>query len=103
MRADRRVALDLGSLVEKDHFVGRALRESAVNAGFDVSLRTESGEAATETVVESGLAARDFSEKQIKAWREHVSIWWLAANDGSLKPRREQSMDEEARIKDVGE
>lgn len=104
MRADRRVALDLTSLVESNHVVGRALRESAINAGFDVSLNTRPGEAAAESAVESGVAAKAFSEEQLKAWREHIAIWWLAANDGSLEhcrwPASNQANErEEARSK----
>lgn len=94
MRADRRVALDLGSVVESNHLVGRSLRVSAVNAGFDVSLRTRPGEATAESVVESGVAAKDFSEEQVKAWREHIAIWWLAANDGSLESSRSNQREE---------
>lgn len=84
MRSDRRVAVDVLGLTKSDHLVGRALRETAVNAGFDLSLATEPGQAAVKATVPITVQAADKAGAQLRAWKEHLSIWWLAANDGAL-------------------
>jgi hypothetical protein len=85
MRADRRVAIDLAALAKNDHIIGRLLRESAINGGFDLAFRTPPGRATAEATVTAAAKTADVATRKIRAWKEHLALWWLVNNDGSLK------------------
>lgn len=85
MRADRRVAVDLTKLVGNDHIVGRTLRVTALNAGFDLGIRSDPGQTAARTAIGAGVVAVQGGQQQVQAWKEHLGVWWLATNDGSLE------------------
>ncbi|MGQ9563716.1 MAG: hypothetical protein ACUVTH_09310 [Thermogutta sp.] len=76
MRADRRVVIDLLSLVNAKHPVGVYLRETAINAGFeqieDSKVVQGAITKAAETIADAG--------KQLQAWKAHAAAWWLAVN-----------------------
>lgn len=68
MRSDRVVFLNLGALASPRSPVARILTETAENAGIDVAAKSDLGQAAIGQTLE---AART-------AWREYLSIAWLA-------------------------
>jgi hypothetical protein len=74
MPADRRVVIDLAAMVGKDHVLGRFLAVSAVNAGVDIVLQTDTGQGAVHTAAE-----------KLQAWKQHVSVWWLAHATGTFE------------------
>lgn len=84
MRSDRKVVIDFPKLITNKHALGFALRETAVNAGFDEAIRSEPGKLALEKSIQSASRVSGNTQKQIEAWRQHLSIWWLANNDAVL-------------------
>ena len=76
MRADRRVVFAPVKILG-NRIVGPLLIETATGAGFEVGVKhgLPATKAAVKTVVE-----------QERAWRQHLGLWWLVSNDGSLEP-----------------
>ena len=75
MRADRRIAFAPAKLLENS-IVGPLLAETGTGAGFEFGVK------AGTPVVRN--VARTVAEQDL-AWRQHLSLWWLASNDGSLE------------------
>jgi hypothetical protein len=84
MRGDRRVAFDLGGALSKRGALGILLHETAVNAGFDTFLRTKPGQQAAQAAVRGGVKVKRMTERQVRAWKEHIAAWWLANATGCL-------------------
>ena len=75
MRADRRIAFAPAKLL-KNSIVGPLLIETGTGAGFEFGVKA--GTPVVRTVV------RTVAEQDL-AWRQHLSLWWLVSNDGSLE------------------
>ncbi len=81
MRADRRVVFHPTKLLGNG-IVGPLLIETGTNAGF------EFGANAVVPVVQ--VAAVKVAQQNL-AWRQHLSLWWLISNDGSLDRREKKN------------
>lgn len=75
MRADRRIVFAPAKLLE-NRIAGPLLAETATGAGFEFAVK------AGDPVVRT--TARTVAEQEL-AWRQHLSLWWLSSNDGSLE------------------
>ena len=75
MRADRRVAFAPFKL-SKNSIVGPLLIETGTAAGFEFAIKPGKHVA---------LPVAKTPTEQDLAWRQHLSLWWLASNDGSLE------------------
>jgi hypothetical protein len=91
MRADRRVIIDLGELGSNRHVLGRYLRETAFNAGFDglmvsgeAALKTETGAEVARSTKTGAIVIVKTSGDEIEAWKQHLSAWWLANAVGTV-------------------
>ena len=84
MRNDRKVVFDFPKLVSNKHAFGLALRETAINGGFEEAIKSEPGKVALEKTVQTVPQVAALSQKQLESWRQHLSIWWLANNDSVL-------------------
>lgn len=78
MRGDRRIIFDLPTLASRGHPVGRYLRETALAAGVDTTLKTSAGKTGLETGLRAGSEIAKYSRESLEAWRKHISAWWLA-------------------------
>jgi hypothetical protein len=84
MRADRRVVFGFADWFEKNSVMGRLLRETAENAGVDLTLSTPLGQEAVQAGIRAAKVGSEAAARQLKAWREHLSLWWIAVHTGAL-------------------
>ena len=103
MRSDRRVVIYPGDLLDEKTVLGRLLRESAINAGFDITLRSPPGRAAVGAMVGAVGQGTEVGEEHLAAWREYASLWWLAVHTGRLDSANHNSAVPEDHPPKVGD
>lgn len=84
MRSDRRVVFQVADLFDQGSILGRLLRETAVKAGFDMALRSPPGQMAVGEALRAASVSSEKAAEQLKAWRQHLSLWWIAVHTGAL-------------------
>jgi len=84
MRGDRRVVFRFADWFEKNSVMGRLLRETAETSGVDMVLRTQPGQEAIRAGIHAAEVGSEAAARQVQAWREHLSLWWIAVHTGAV-------------------
>jgi len=87
MRTDRRVVFDVPNLVSNNHVIGKGLRVTAEGAVAEGAISTPIGHKTIETGVVWGEKILTNTEKQTRAWKENLALWWVAINEDGLQKK----------------